>query len=203
MDAGAQEKLISDYLSDLRRASRGVPRRRRRELISEIEEHIREAVDADAGEVATRNALERIGEPEQIVAAERERLGPTVRGGTIEWLAVVLLLIGGFLAGIGWLVGAVMLWSSRFWTLRDKLIGTFVVPGGLFGALIFITTRVGGTQLCTTGGGPGRPTVTRCVPHHAPLASLLEIAVAIILVLAPIFTAFYLGRRIRQPAPTV
>jgi hypothetical protein len=203
MDAGAQEKLISDYLSDLRRAARGVPRRRRRELISEIEEHIREAVGAGASEAETRNALERLGEPEQIVAAERERLGPPARGGAIEWLAVVLLLAGGFLAGVGWLVGLVMLWSSRFWTLRDKLIGTFLVPGGLFGALIFLSTRVGGAQLCTSGGGPGRPTVTRCVPQHAPLASLLVTAVAIVLVVAPVFTAFYLGRRIRRPVATV
>jgi len=202
VDAGAQDKLISDYLADLRRAARGVPRRRRRELLSEIEEHIREATGEGAGEVDTRNALERLGDPDRIVAAELERQGTAASSGALEWAAVVLLLVGGFLAGIGWIVGVVMLWSSRFWTLRDKLIGTFLVPGGLFGALIFLSSRVSGSQICTSGGGPGRATVTRCTPHHAPLVSVILVGVAIIVVIAPIFTAFYLGRRIRRPVAT-
>ncbi|MDX6315571.1 MAG: hypothetical protein QOF44_5035, partial [Streptomyces sp.] len=38
---------------------------------------------------------------------------------------------GGFLLGIGWVVGLVLLWSSRRWTPIDKLLGTLLVPGGL------------------------------------------------------------------------
>jgi hypothetical protein len=41
-----------------------------------------------------------------------------------EWATVVLL-------PLVWVVGVVLLWRSRAWTLRDKLIGTLVVPGGL------------------------------------------------------------------------
>jgi hypothetical protein len=45
------------------------------------------------------------------------------RGGK-EWVTVVLL-------PPVWVVGVVLLWHSRAWTLRDKLVGTLVVPGGL------------------------------------------------------------------------
>ena len=44
---------------------------------------------------------------------------------------ITLLLIGAFLAVVGWVVGVVLLWRSRVWTLRDKLIGTLLWPGGL------------------------------------------------------------------------
>jgi hypothetical protein len=43
---------------------------------------------------------------------------------------VILLPLGGFALGIGWLVGLILLWSSRLWTTRDKLIGTLITPGG-------------------------------------------------------------------------
>jgi len=45
------------------------------------------------------------------------------RGGR-EWTTVAVL-------PLVWVVGVVLLWRSRAWTLRDKLIGTLVVPGGL------------------------------------------------------------------------
>jgi hypothetical protein len=32
---------------------------------------------------------------------------------------------------VGWVIGVVLLWLSPTWTAREKLIGTFVVPGGL------------------------------------------------------------------------
>lgn len=44
---------------------------------------------------------------------------------------VILLLIGGFLIGLGWIVGVVMLWASPRWRTSDKLLGTLVWPGGL------------------------------------------------------------------------
>lgn len=49
-----------------------------------------------------------------------------------EVAALWLLLIGGIvLPVVGWIIGVVLLWASELWTRRDKLIGTFVVPGGL------------------------------------------------------------------------
>src|SRR3954469_19764241 len=46
------------------------------------------------------------------------------RLGGREWATVVLL-------PVVWVVGVVLLWRSRAWTTRDKLIGTLVIPGGL------------------------------------------------------------------------
>lgn len=66
-----------------------------------------------------------------MVAAEL----PRTRRGAHETIAITLLLVGGFLAGVGWLVGVVLLWLSDVWSLRDKLLGTLVVPGGLAVAL--------------------------------------------------------------------
>lgn len=48
---------------------------------------------------------------------------------------VVLLLIGGVLIGLGWIVGVVMLWVSPRWRTSDKLLGTLVWPGGLAAVL--------------------------------------------------------------------
>jgi hypothetical protein len=58
--------------------------------------------------------------------------------GWMEVAAIVLLLIGGFLAGIGWIVGVILLWLSPRWRLSDKLLGTLVWPGGLAGVLVLL-----------------------------------------------------------------
>jgi hypothetical protein len=65
---------------------------------------------------------------------------PTASGlGAMEIAAVVLLLVGGFLAGIGWIVGVVLLWISPRWRLSDKLLGTLIWPGGLVGPLVVLS----------------------------------------------------------------
>jgi hypothetical protein len=51
--------------------------------------------------------------------------------GAQEISAVILLLIGGLLAGIGWIVGVILLWTSDRWRTSDKWLGTLVWPGGL------------------------------------------------------------------------
>ena len=49
-----------------------------------------------------------------------------------EVTALWLLLIGGIILPVlGWIIGVVILWASERWSRRDKLIGTFIVPGGL------------------------------------------------------------------------
>jgi hypothetical protein len=66
------EALIDDYLGRLQAASWPLPAGRRAELSDEVAEHI-EAALAEAGrhdEVTVRNVLERLGPPEEIVAAE-------------------------------------------------------------------------------------------------------------------------------------
>jgi hypothetical protein len=93
---------------------------------------------------------------------------------------IVLLVFGGFLALIGWIVGAWMLWWSSAWTKVEKLIGTFVVPGGLALAAALAQEAIGAAGKSTS----------------APLA-LATILAAIL----PLLTAAFLLHRAR-PAPS-
>ena len=188
--------LAADYLERLRRAGRGLPAGRRRELLAEIEGHLSEAIEPGASDAQALTVLDRLGEPETIIAAEMPPPGEAPeRRGVAEWTAIILLPFGGFIFGVGWLAGLVLLWSSRAWTTRDKWIGTLVIPGGLATALI-VGLIVGGTttkQVCS--GFPGG--VQRCT--HAGGSSsgstVLGIALFVVLVLAPIASAIYLARR--------
>jgi hypothetical protein len=168
------DELVADYLRRLRRAARSLPRERRRELIAEISEHIAEAraVGAASGEgqsAALRNALDRLGDPHDIVAAAR---GPLIveRAGALEIAAVAVLMLAGIvglIAGLpgialGWGTGVVLLWVSPRWRWPDKLLGTLVWPGGLATPLLLLTwpasasACVGGSNTatqCTGGGG--------------------------------------------------
>lgn len=76
------DELVAAYLRRLRRAARALPRARRQELIDEIAEHIADSRAAgpapgEGGSAALRNALDRLGEPRDIVGAA----GGAVRAG--------------------------------------------------------------------------------------------------------------------------
>lgn len=136
------ERLVDEYMQRLASAARVLPKERQAELLSEIRFHVADALRASdaVDEVDVRNILERIGTPEEIVAAAVE--GQPVPGAvqthfdSLEVAAVLVLGLGGFFFPvIGWLVGVVMVWISGAWSTRDKLIGTaapfalvFLVP---------------------------------------------------------------------------
>lgn len=61
-----------------------------------------------------------------------------------EICAILLLLVGGFLIGVGWIAGVLLLWNGRRWTTREKIIGTLVVPGGYFAIWYFLATPAPG-----------------------------------------------------------
>lgn len=208
------ERLIDDYLARLDDALADLPRQRRREIVEEITGHISEAQSElpSGDEAALRELLERLGDPAEIAADARERFDVPVRSrGWLETLAIVLLLVGGFLGGIGWLIGVVLLWLSNTWTIRDKLIGTLIVPGGLalpvLLAIVGMTTNSAG-QVCTstatinstTKAGGSHTTCTHL--SGTPLyQQILLVALMALLVVAPIASAAYLARRSRRLAP--
>ena len=97
-----------------------------------------------------------------------------MRSDESEWPTITLLLIGGFFAGIGWVLGAFLLWRSHSWTVRDKLIGTLLWPGGLVTSLTFVVIY--------TAGDP----------------SALGIVLVIVALLVPVGTAFHLARQAQQ-----
>jgi hypothetical protein len=182
-----------DYLHRLDRAARRLPRAERRELIEEITAHLAEATDPDMPEAEVLTVLDRLGDPEDIVEAEHEgEPAPTERRGIREWAAIFLLLFGGFIFFVGWIGGLILLWSSRAWDTRDKLIGTLIVPGGL--ATAFVAAILGSsTRVCTSG--PGSP--TQCTPGPSTLSNVVGIALLVLCFFGPICTAIYLARRAR------
>jgi hypothetical protein len=187
--------LAADYLHRLRRTGRGLPRGRLNELVAEIEGHLSEAIGPEAADAEALTALDRLGSPEEIIEAEQPQSPPAGdRRGTREWAAIVLLLFGGFIFGIGWLVGLILLWSSRAWTTADKWIGTLVVPGGLATALLGLTLVASTSgQLCSGyAGGP-----VYCTGGSGAGADIGAIAFLVIFVIGPLATAVYLARRAR------
>ena len=128
----------------------------------------------------------------------------------LEPLAIVLLLLGGLLGGVGWLVGVVLLWLSNVWTTRDKLIGTLIVPGGLalplfVFSVVAVTGGSSGTTLCSsvarTSSAPGSfsTTTTSCTNTGSGGSShIVAWGVLVALVVLPVLSAAYLARRSRR-----
>jgi uncharacterized membrane protein len=141
------DDLVADYLGRLARASAGIPEAERTELMEQISEHISatraeaRAQGAPDGPAMVRTVLERLGSPEEVAAAAGARPDdPTgdagaTKGFTRENVAVVLLIAGWVVAGLGWLVGSVLAWTSPRWTTRDKIVAT-VLPAPILIALM-------------------------------------------------------------------
>lgn len=158
--------LIDDYLARLERAAWVLPPDRRTELVEEVRAHIAEAGSDD--EVSVRTVLDRLGTPEEIVAAAQDGEqvfagGQAVPGGhhpvggaaqperrlrARDIAALLLLPFGGFIFVIGWFVGVVLLWSSDRWRTSEKWLGTLVLPFGYLG--VFVLGMMAG-QTCVSG----------------------------------------------------
>jgi hypothetical protein len=233
----AVDSVVDDYLRRLEQAATGLPADRRQELLDGISEHIAAARAAGiaANEAAVRTLLDRLGEPEEIVPAAQELdahdgtpgspqelaaggAGSTAtRPGTgLELAAVLLLTAGSFVPVIGWLAGVVLLWSSRLWRLREKVVGTLVVPLGpggllLYGALLLL--QFGQTETCNATPAPaaGVPAPFPGAPRPGDVGSgctiegppeWLGTAVLVTLLLAPVVVAVLLLRTARRRATT-
>jgi HAAS domain-containing protein len=182
------DALILRYLKDLERELHDLPANRRQELLDEVGEHIaaaRAALDPET-EAGVRTMLERLGDPADIAAEARERFGvqrPPARPATpwLEVIAIVLLVI----PFAGWVVGVVLVWISRLWTTRDKLIGTLGGMSWVLAGLGTVMTSAGGSR--AVGSAPLGPSET----------SLMEVVLVAAPFILPILAAIYLGVRLR------
>jgi len=148
------DALIAEYLGRLDAAAWPLPPTRRSELTAEVREHIERAL-LEAGnreETTVRNVLDRLGRPEDIVAAEAEATGAAgqrpawetasqtasgwmaqaaARGWSgVEIAAVLLLTVGAFLLWwVGPIIGVVVAWYSVRWTQSEKRVATITIVG--------------------------------------------------------------------------
>jgi hypothetical protein len=85
--------------------------------------------------------------------------GRSARQRTYDVVTVALLMAGGLLVFVGWLVGAAMLWAGPRWSKRDRLLGTLVWPLGPGGLVLLFALLPSTTTACMrTGLDP----VTQC-----------------------------------------
>ncbi|MDY7105835.1 MAG: hypothetical protein S0880_32015 [Actinomycetota bacterium] len=140
---------VRGYLARLREVAADLPRVRRDELVAEIASHIDDglaAVPQDSSyDDRVRDLLARLGDPEDIVAAELDHTGPATahrtpppppiapaavtrsRWGAVEILAVLALTVGVFvLPFVGPLAGIVLAWASGVWSRGAKIAATCV-----------------------------------------------------------------------------
>jgi uncharacterized membrane protein YeiB len=95
-------------------------------------------------------------------------------------------------------VAAVLLWRSRAWTTKDKLVGTLVLPGGLFATVLLLLLALGRSRkvMCTSYTRYAT-SVVQCTHGPSSGPSTLGSIALVLLALTPIATAVYLARRAR------
>lgn len=217
---------VRDYLQRLDAATAHLPADERVEISEGIRSHLIAALAEAHTEADVRTTLDALGDPAEIVGAPDTAVSaaqpaacPPAAGrsarGVLEVVAVIFLLLGALIVPVvGWFVGVILLWVSKAWTTREKLIGTFVAPGGIavfpFLALFVpfaapsCTASVGTAVEVTAGGGrltsaPVENVVETC---STGLPEVVTIAILAFFVIGPVVTAIYLLRAAgRRPAP--
>ena len=161
------DTLVDSYLRRLDVAAARLPVDRREELLQEIREHIEgaRAAGAAADEAAVCTLLDRLGEPEEIVASATDDVAGAPAAASsatrspstaLETAAVLMLTLGSLVPVVGWLVGVVLLCSSRRWRPGEKVLGILVVPGGP-GGLLVAGALLGGQTCSSSSSAPASP----------------------------------------------
>lgn len=129
---------INSYMGRVDAAARGLPPDRRIELLDQLREHLDAVAQSpDATESSVLAAIDRLGDPTEIVASDVDlpasaAVAATSRSGwgPLEIMAVVLLIGGTFVIPIvGPLAGLACAWFSSAWTRREKWIATLLSSG--------------------------------------------------------------------------
>ncbi len=172
-----EHPLVVDYLSRLEAAASTLTPDRRAELITDIGEHIEEAIaHTDGSDGAVRDVLERLGPPEDVAGEAGST--PTSGSGTpvLEMFSFGFLVAGALLAITLWLafvspiftiIGLLLAVFSRRWGWQEKALA--FVAYGLFGPMPLIALNMvpywvetctqtgdstGATSQVCTGGPP-------------------------------------------------
>ena len=192
------DQLVEDYLRELDAELAALPRQTRREVRDDIASHIAEARTGRESEAEVRALLDRVGDPAEVAAEARERLGvPPRTRRSLEVVALVLLSVGMILPGLGWLVGVILLWISDVWNAREKLLGTLLAPAGwLIPAWIVVQTVGGGT--CESSFDANGHALSNSCNGGTSHSGILWLVLLIALSLASVGTMIYLALSLRR-----
>jgi hypothetical protein len=190
------DQLIEGYVARLSAAAGDLPKSARQELIDDMRSHIAEARarEPEETDAAVMNILDRLGEPVEVVADARERLGIRLaqpyRPGLLEIAAVILV---PFL----WPIGVILLWISPAWNWRDKLIGTLVPPGGYIGLGYIAATATMQVSYCGTIRDQAGHLIQSSCTGSPQLPGVLLVPLTILVLGSPLISAAYLAIRLR------
>ena len=190
----ASDRLVEDYLRRLDAAAAHLPRARRAELVAEIREHIRTAIAEEpaAGDAATLNVLDRLGDPEEIAGAVEQPVAGPARTRWIDVIAVIGLL----LPFLGWAVGSILVLISTAWSRRDKVIGLLLLAAPIIALGIGLTATASPGMDERVPLGDERPVGVQeeAPPADAGLAGLVLFA-------SGVPSSIYLAWRLRSGLP--
>jgi len=212
MTAQHADQLIDGYLARLRVAAIDLPSSVREELIEDMRAHIAEARarEAEETDATILNILDRLGDPELLVAEARQRPTPVpsrqssawpglYQSGILEIGALVLLLFV-------WVIGVILLWLSPAWKTRDKVLGSIFSLGGYPGIFIiggafghhFIGATLSGNSCTSSTDSTGNvPQACTSMPAWEMIGLILSVALVVIVWLLPVITSGYLALRLR------
>jgi len=132
------EPIVTDYLLELSDALADVPRSTRVEILAGVREEL-EGLGQD--EAAER--IRSLGDPQFIAASAREDVAVPSEAPEPQWrstVAALLVMIGGVVVPfIGWIAGIALMWTSRAWSTRAKVLATVLPALGGLQALIVTT----------------------------------------------------------------
>jgi uncharacterized membrane protein len=156
------DPLVDDYLRRLDAAASGLPADQRDELVSEIRDHLQEALrQAPAGDqAAVRNALERLGSPEEIAAAAADPTPgqPAGAASQINGLAIASVLASVlWFAGLGAVLALVFGYRARR-QIKDSAgsqTGSGLATAGII--LGWIGIAIGVTLIILISFHPNKP----------------------------------------------
>jgi hypothetical protein len=196
MTAPHADQLIEGYLARIQAAAGDLPAGARNELLDDIRSHVAEARSREPEETnaSIHNILDRLGEPDAVVAEARQRpdiagAGPTVslpspyRPGILEIAALILL-------PFFWFIGVILLWVSPAWNLRDKIIGSLLPPGGYIGIAILRAASGHRAFGVTWNNNSGSPPVE-------VIGTVVSVLLVITIYLLPLITVAYLAVRLQ------
>lgn len=190
MSDAKSTNVVADYLRQVDRALEAAGVRDRASIVEGLREHVELEMNGDETS-NVQSLIDRVGRPDEIASAAS--VGGPDRAPVRDWWAVVLLFVGGFAWGVGWIIGLALVWTSHTWSRREKILATFVVPGGLSATWWWFLTTAGPSG-CTAAYLRGTRVLGHCT--SLPVAEPLRIAIGVALMLASLLTAFVLSKQI-------